>query len=201
MSAPDSIAVALSTLQHGATFLGQGLRTVADGNAIEGQYQAKVIANGLRELDRFLNILADAVAAALKLPPLEQAKLSRQRNTANKLRQVHEYLGLSSPHHERLLAIGRYRNCLFYRGGAIDPGVTPQRFPISEPAPSHESGANGYALIADDRLVIDMHDITDMCRFYVSLGDALVSALVAHERLRSTAATPPASAKLRAADQ
>ena len=175
MSAPDSIAVALSTLQHGATFLGQGLRTVADGNAIEGQYQAKVIANGLRELDRFLNILADAVAAALKLPPLEQAKLSRQRNTANKLRNLHTTLRLSTPRHDRLRALGKARDCLFHcagivrrpdaRGGNIMTVGWPG-FPADGLSLRHFS--------LGERLVVKAVDLENVCDFYDDIASELV---------------------------
>lgn len=82
--------------------------------AIDGPWRAKTIGNGLRELDRFLNILIGEVAACHGL-----AMHRDERNTANKLTRFRAALRLPDPDHDRLRAIGRTRACLFHCGGIV----------------------------------------------------------------------------------
>lgn len=117
---PDGgeLARAHATLERGAHFLGQGLGLDAGlPRAIPGRYRAKVIGNGLRELDRFLQHLVQALAAArgIDLP-------ERERNTANKIARLRRVLGVADPDRARLLALGRTRDCLFHCGGLVRRG-------------------------------------------------------------------------------
>lgn len=114
---------ASSTLFRGAAFLGACLRTpvahdVESGSpAIAGRYRAKVIGNGLRELDRFLNLLIDAASTAEGLPVRPG-----QRNTANKLSAYRAAKSLPNHDDARLRALGRSRDCLFHCGGRVRRG-------------------------------------------------------------------------------
>lgn len=115
LSPEGELARAHATLERGAHFLGQGL-ALAPGapRAISGRYRAKVIGNGLRELDRFLCHLVQAVAVVrgIALP-------ERERNTANKIARLRRSLALADPDRARLLALGRTRDCLFHCGGMV----------------------------------------------------------------------------------
>jgi hypothetical protein len=114
---------ASSTLFRGAAFLGACLRTPtaheveSRSPAIVGRYRAKVIGNGLRELDRFLNLLIDAVSDADGLPVRPG-----QRNTANKLSAYRAAKSLPNRDDGRLRALARSRDCLFHCGGRVRRG-------------------------------------------------------------------------------
>ena len=84
-----------------------------------------MIGNGLRELDRFLSLLIDEVAAVIAPTGLDRAKFARQHNTANKLRTVRAAMALPSPDHQALLAIGRRRDGLFYCAEIVRRGDKP----------------------------------------------------------------------------
>ena len=130
---------------------------------------AKTIGNGLRELDRFLSLLIDEVAAAVAPAGLDQARFAGLRNTPNKLRTIRAAMALPSPDHERLSAIGRARECLFHcapmprRGG---PAAAPARL----------------ALV--DRLTPGEDALRDLCRFYDAVAADLLAAHAAHVRGR-----------------
>lgn len=164
----DEMRHASATLFRGAAFLGACLRApiahdAESGSlAIEGRYRAKVIGNGLRELDRFLNLLIDAASAARGLPVRPG-----QHNTANKLAAYRAAISL--PHHDdmRLRALGRSRDCLFYCGGRVRRGdrrggVTmtigwPER-------PGHDAPLR--RVIVGQELTVTRGDLDDVCRFY-----------------------------------
>lgn len=76
--------------------------------------RARVTANALRELDRFLNLLLDAAA--------EHAGLHAdggRRHTPNKLQAFQAAFGAPDPHHHALMSIGRARDCLFHCRGVV----------------------------------------------------------------------------------
>ena len=93
------------TMARAAVFLATGAM---------GPPNASMLANSLRELDRFLSLLIDAVALDALPAAFDHAAFARQSHTPNKLRHVHHVLGLSSPDHDRLCAIGRARERLFH---------------------------------------------------------------------------------------
>ena len=106
------------TMARAAAFLGAGS---------VGPPGASVLANSLRELDRFLMLLIDAVAETTLPMASDHRAFIRQNNTPNKLGRVHRALGVASPDQDRLRAIGRARERLFHaaraaRGGTRLPG-------------------------------------------------------------------------------
>jgi hypothetical protein len=158
---PDtsSLARADATLRSGARFLAAA--------AITGRYRAKVIGNGLRELDRFLNVLADEVAVAdgRRLAPTN-------RNTANKLRTLLPFQ--PEGEHDRLVALGRARACLFYCGGIVTRGDArgSQWLTAGWTDPRDRSGPLiRFAVGAE--LAITSDDVADICGFYVDIATRL----------------------------
>lgn len=104
------------TLCRGADFFSVSLaRPSASTGAlrpISHRLRSRVIGNGLRELDRFLNLLIDEAACRRHLPTAPG-----QRNTANKLQEFWSNIGVLSGGHVQLRALGRSRDCLFHCDG------------------------------------------------------------------------------------
>jgi hypothetical protein len=136
-------------------------------------YRAKMIGNALRELDRFLNLLADETTRLLGLP------LSPgQKNTANKLGEI-DALRLSWGDYQRLRALGRSREILYHCDGRIARGDRPgvARFTTGWQvrdgcdAPLREIAAGTVLTVTDD-------DLRDAAAFYQRLGLDLACAVM-----------------------
>jgi hypothetical protein len=148
----------------------------------------RVLGNHLRELDRFLSVLIDEVAAATDIDAGALAQLRTRRNTANKLRTLHAALGRGSPDHPRLLALGRSRDCLFYCGGMVRRADHRAGSSMTTGWPSHS--ATSHRLLktspVGSRLSIDRVDIDDICRFYDRIADELLAvSRTCRDRARS----------------
>jgi len=159
---------ASSTLFRGATFLGACLRTqtvqdVESGSpAIAGRHRAKVIGNGLRELDRFLNLLIDAASTAEGLPVHPD-----QRNTANKLSAYRAAKSLPNHDEARLLALGRSRDCLFHCGGRVRRGDRRGAVTMTVGWPVRAGcGAPLDRVMVGQDLTVTRGDLDDVCLFY-----------------------------------
>lgn len=139
---------------------------------------SKVLGNGLRELDRFLSVLIDEVAAATDIDDDALAMLRTRRNTANKLRMLNVTLGRDSPDHRRLRALGRSRDCFFYCGGLVRRADSRAESFMTTgwPNRSVEAGSALMKLPLGRRLTLDHADIADICRFYDRLADELLAA-------------------------
>jgi hypothetical protein len=156
------------TLCRGAAFfagpMGRGVPSPDRAVAISHRHRSKWLGNGLRELDRFLHHLLDAIAHAHGLGAAPE-----QRNSANKLRALRRALGRSGDDHARLLALGGTRACLFHCDGILRSSAMADtcwtglgRDPL--PAP-FERGA---------LLVLLPGDLRRVGRFYHALADDLV---------------------------
>ena len=173
---PRSIGIeqAHRTLRNGTRFLGSGL-SHAGPAPIGGRHRAKVIGNGLRELDRFLSVLLDEVALAVGWERADLQRLANVRNTANKLGAIHGWLGRPSDDLARLRALGRCRDCLFHCNGVVRrgderraPGMT-----VGWPADANGDGA-GARLALGERLAVSAADLAWVCAFYERIaGDLL----------------------------
>jgi hypothetical protein len=159
------LARAHGTLRGGASFFAGWL---PPGVSVTHEHRSKVIANGLRELDRFLNILVDEVSLRHGLPVLPG-----RRNTANKLRDLRTALGLPHDDHERLLALGRSRDCLFHCGGTVARGDTPQARAMTLGWPE-EAGRSLRRVPVGRPVVVMRADIESVCRFYRQMADDLI---------------------------
>jgi hypothetical protein len=127
---------------------------------ITGRFRAKVIGNGLRELDRFLNVLADEAAVAGGRRPART-----DRNTANKLRTL--FPGQPAGEHDRLVALARARACLFYCSGMVTRGDArgSQWLTVGW---SDAGQLRRFAVGTE--LSITSEDVADICGFYVGIA-------------------------------
>lgn len=159
---------AYQTLQRGARFFAAhaGATSPSSGQAvpISHRHRSKWIGNGLRELDRFLNLLLDAVAQARGLVAAPD-----QRNSANKLRALRTALGREGDDHARLVALAETRACLFHcdgilRGSAMAEACWAGLGRLPQPAPAIEGAM----------LVVQPADFRRVGEFYRTLADDLV---------------------------
>jgi hypothetical protein len=109
---------AYRTLWRGARFFaspaGQGAPPQGLAVAISHRHRSKWIGNGLRELDRFLHHLLDALGHAHGL-----GVAPGRRSSAHKLHALRAALGRDGDDHARLLALGATRACLFHCDGIL----------------------------------------------------------------------------------
>jgi len=168
----DAFGRAVATLNRGATFLGTGLRGAPKGDMhtvatpISGPYRAKVIANGLRELDRFLNLLIDEALRAQG-----QQVFPVQRNTANKLAFYCAAHGRRDDHSARLRALGRSRACLFHCGGRVLRGDRRDATTMTAgwpELPGTQTPLRQFRV--GEMLVLDAYDLADIGGFYRRLA-------------------------------
>ncbi len=160
------------TLERGSRFLGTGLARAdqAGPQPIAGRYRAKVVGNGLRELDRFLNVLIGALADA-QGRPLPDA----QHNTANKLSAFCATLGLDN--HDRLRALGRSRDCLFHCAGIVRrtdaPGAAAMTVGWWD-----EGGERPMlrSLELGEELVVTAAQLEEVCLYYAALGQQILAS-------------------------
>lgn len=105
-----------ATLLRGADMFARACASRPDRSLLAGTepLRCRVIGNGLRELDRFLNLLIDAavVVGGGTADP-------RLHNTANKFALLHPG---QTGDLARLRALGRSRTCLFYGAGLVSRG-------------------------------------------------------------------------------
>jgi hypothetical protein len=170
---------ASSTLFRGAAFLGACLRApiVDDAEsgspAIAGCYRAKVIGNGLRELDRFLNLLIDAVSSAEGLPVRPG-----QHNTANKLSAYRATKSLPNHDEDRLRALGRSRDCLFHCGGRVRRGDCRDAvaMTVGWPGRAANDAPLDRVMVGQD-LTVTRGDLDDVCLFYRRIANDLCGGI------------------------
>ncbi|MDQ0251521.1 hypothetical protein J2W22_003609 [Sphingomonas kyeonggiensis] len=178
------LARAHVTLERGAQFLGRGLDAGA-ARTIAGPYRAKVIGNGLRELDRFLQLLVLAIAAARGIALPEQ-----ERHTANLVARLRETLGVADPDRARLLALGRTRDCLFHCGGLVRRGDA--RGGAVMTIGWHGAGGGTLLRVAvGERLDPSARQLLDICLYYRALAAALLSEAGLAVPPESIRETPP----------
>ncbi|WP_076071219.1 hypothetical protein [Sphingomonas montana] len=181
---PDDLTLAVATLRRGTRFLGAGLHFVAtDAGDCEaaGRGRAKVIANGLREIDRFLSLLIDAVALRVASDS-DRAALHRLGNTARKLATLRAVMALTSPDDAALRAIGRSRNCLFHTGGVVRAGragSVPTQGWAAPDAPPLPAGVPSVPMPVGSRIGVSPDDLRRVCLFYDRIADELLAALAA----------------------
>ncbi|WP_294332943.1 hypothetical protein [uncultured Sphingomonas sp.] len=162
---------AYRTLCRGARFFasppGQGAAPPDMVVPISHRHRSKWIGNGLRELDRFLHHLLDAVAQAHGL-----GIVSGRRSSAAKLGALRATLGRGDDDHARLLALGGTRACLFHCDGIL-------RSPAMAAACWNGLGRFGTppAPESGTMLVIVGEDLQSIGQFYHELADDLVRRL------------------------
>jgi len=196
----EAFGRALANLERGARFFGAGLRTIADSTIdlepapIAGRYRARVLANGLRELDRFLNLLIDE---ARRLHGL--GALPDQRNTASKLRAYRTALDQPDADEPRLRALQRSRDCLFHCEGRVMRGDD-RDAPLMTTGWPEVAGTQAplRRLAMGDKLTVDGGDLAEVCAFYRHVAQDIAETV---QRLSAPAALPhaPGTTPVRAA--
>lgn len=164
--AAGETARAAATLLRATDFLRGGLhpamRGAADGTLFPSTVRARVQANALAELDRFLHVLLDEVTRADGRHPTDA-----QRNTPNKLRDWPGGLPARSAGYARLRALGRTRACLFHCGGIVRSGDRPGAEWMTagwSAGPARPDELRRYAL--GERLLPSSGDLAQVCDFY-----------------------------------
>ncbi len=174
----------LATLRRGAHFVAGGCQPPGSiaGATVSGPYRAKVIGNSLRELDRFLNLLANEVGRGMARSRDELWAIEREHNTANKIRSLHAHRGLVSPDHDRLRALGRSRDCMFHCDGMVKRGDDPGGAYLT--LGWTDGGAGGDDLPGEARLLrvevgerieVSGLSLADVGRFYLGAAEGLVA--------------------------
>jgi hypothetical protein len=164
---------AYSTLARGSGFLAQSLRVRAKPGAagLTGAGGAKVVGNGLRELDRFLNLLLDEAAVTILPPDFDHVAFARRHNVASKIGDLYGLAGLAAPDAGRLRAIGRVRACLHHCRGVVHDPLLWDDLGIAAGKGS-ESRRHDPA----ERLAVSFGELGRICAFYAQSGDGLVAA-------------------------
>ncbi len=163
------LARAHATLQRGADFLAQGLSREGARPAITGRYRARVLGNGLRELDRFLSLLIDALAGACGI-----ALPAGERETANKLASLRAMTGAPHDDHARLTALARSRDCLFHCEGLVRRGDRRGDASMTVGWPMRE-GAVLPRVAIGERLSLSGAELDEICGYYRAIAAQLFS--------------------------
>ncbi|KTF70336.1 hypothetical protein ACNFJ7_10890 [Sphingomonas sp. HT-1] len=131
--------------------------------------RSRVIANGLRELDRFLNILIDEACWRHGF-----AAQPRQRNTANKLAAFHAQRGQRQNERPRLEALARARDALFHCNGMALRGDRRGGAVLTLGWPAAADAASLATIAVGAAIVVTGGDMASVCGYYRRLADALL---------------------------
>ena len=132
----------------------------------------RVQGNHLRELDRLLSVLIDAVASLSPRATGERRRIARMRNTAHKLHSVERAPAIDEET-RRLHAIGRISACLHHCGGVVHAASLYRDVWIAE------GDAWQLSLPASDakdsaRLLLSSRAIGIISSLYRDIGDRLI---------------------------
>lgn len=168
----DALALADATLRRGAAFFmtSLGACAVPPPDVAPGAHRlrSRVIGNGLRELDRFLNILIDEALRRSRRPAAP-----RQRNTANKLSAFRAASSAAErDDHARLIALGRSRDCLFHCNGLARRADARGAATMTLGWPDANGALRCVPL--GGTIALDRADLESVSRFYLDLADELV---------------------------
>ena len=162
---------ARDTLCRGADVFARWLDAPGHQSPEAHLLRSKVIGNGLRELDRFLNLLIDETARSHGAPAFPN-----QRNTAHKLRRLHGMPAIADDDSDRLIALGRSRCSLFYCQGiarhrdADDPVMMTLGWPVRPGA-----GQPLRRVPLGSRLTLGPGDFESVSLFYGRLAKVLAA--------------------------
>jgi hypothetical protein len=172
----ERFAAAYETLLIGADVVGTGLQPPT-GVAAPGERsaafmasRARLVGNALRELDRFLNVLADELAQVIGVPAAP-----RQHNTANKLRDIGS-LRLSVADHRRLRALGRSRERLARGRGLRSAGDGGAPWEFAARGAADPADRRGRSPVVGDTMVVTGDDLASIAAFYRRLATTIARA-------------------------
>lgn len=169
----DEFARAHATLRNGAAFLAEWMVAQDAAGSHAGPHghrrRSRVIANGLRELDRFLNLLVDEACWRHGLPAQP-----RQRNTANKLGSFRAALGLELAERPQLEALARTRDLLFHCNGMALRGDRRGERLLTLGWPGSDDAAALATVAIGSVIIVTGSDMASVCGLYQQLADALM---------------------------
>jgi hypothetical protein len=134
-----------------------------------------VIANGLRELDRFLSILLDEVARSAGWATMDLDEIARMRNTSTKLGIVNERSGARIDGCDRLLALSRCRALLFHCDGVVRRGDRRGVPSLTLGWPCNMQEGAAVILQQGDHLIVGARQLAWIGAFYEQLGTLLLA--------------------------
>lgn len=169
------------TLLNAARFFGS-----PGGAPMEGRYRAKVIGNGLRELDRFLSVLLDELAMAAGWNAADLRALARLRNTSIKLDTVCTRLGIDAVGWESLRALGRCRDALFHCGGTVRRGDTRHAQALTLIWPTGTGGGAGAMIRIGELLSVGPAQLFWVGALYIRIGNDLMAAVAPFRGIDAT---------------
>lgn len=177
----DGLESAYRTLIRGSAFLAASLQARATGGRGGGDVLpdargAKVVGNGLRELDRFLCLLLDEAVQRVAPPTFDHLAYARRNNVARKARDFHGVAGLAHADEARLRAIGRVRACLHHCRGIVH---NPALFGDVRIAAASCGGEDRRGR----RLELTFDDLARICRFYAEFAAVLMAVCSADRRI------------------
>lgn len=135
--------------------------------------RARLQGNHLRELDRLLSVLIDAVASLHHRPASERRRIARIRNTAHKLHSVERAPAIDAET-KRLRAIGRISACLHHCGGVVHAASLYRDIWIAEGMAWQLSLPAGDAK-DPARLLLSSRAIGVISGLYREIGDRLIA--------------------------
>ncbi|WP_132469688.1 hypothetical protein [Novosphingobium sp. ST904] len=127
--------------------------------------------NRLHELDRFLSVLLDAVAAGHGGDDHDDRHFASRHNTSGKMLVVEGMLGMERHARARLLAIGRISALLRH---CPSPADTPALRADLQLALGRDTPCPPRA--APDSPILTRDSVLVICRFYAALGDRVLAA-------------------------
>lgn len=174
-----ALTAAVDTMMRGAAFLRDRAATLEREGVSSPAHRAAVLANSLRELDRFLNILLDELAAGSGMSGQALRGFRRRRSAAAKLSAHPALFGHRSDDRTRLLALAGQRAML------LDHRLV--------------SGARRNARLIAGRLALPSTNIEAVSGYYTELAARVIQHA---ERTRigrqhARRPTPPLSARVR----
>lgn len=134
--------------------------------------RVRVQGNHLRELDRLLSVLIDAVAGLHQGPGSDRRRIARMRNTAHKLQSVERAPAIDGET-RRLYAIGRISACLHHCGGVVHAASLYRDVRIAEGTAWQVSLPAGAAKDSA-RLLLSSRAIGIISGLYHDIGDRLI---------------------------
>jgi len=181
-SAPQSLIDVYLAIRRGASAFERGWHPGSSlaGTLSADQLRCRVIGNGLRELDRFLNLLIDETQVVCGRPSAPGI-----RNTANKLTRFRQHEPGATRDHARLLALGRSRTCLLYTSGHVARGDRSGAHQLTigwwQEGGRPETRALRQVAIGD-RLRLSDGEVAEAGAYYVGIADSLIEHIGTHRR-------------------
>jgi len=169
---PVSPTPAYETLRRASNFLAALPSTLGKSASARSEFvlPPRVLGNGLRELDRFLDHLIIETGRNAGINAAAGGRRSEQR-----LRHLRQELCIDHPDQDRLRALERSRVCLYHYQGIVQRGDGPR---VDVMTSGWHTGIPGASPLRQVRLgqilAISADDLTEVCAWYRRLAATLL---------------------------